>query len=103
MVATRPSPKRSTPVWSYVHVTTSVAAAEVDVALVTRFRTSYTRTVVAPLASVTCCRFPAASYEYVVVPVTGLTCVRICPKSSYAYAVTLPFGSVTAVRFPWMS
>jgi hypothetical protein len=40
------------------------------------------RAVVAPFASVVAVMFPAASYAYVVVPVTGLTWRSIRPKSS---------------------
>ena len=70
--------------------------ADVDVR--TRFRASYVRVVVAPFASDVTRRLPAASYEYVVVPVTGLIWLINLPKSSYVYVVTFPFGAVTLLR-----
>ena len=74
---------------SYDQVTVSVDAPDRDeVAEVTRERASYILAVVAPFVSTVVMRFPPGSYAYVVVPVTGLVCRIMRPKSSYEYAVT---------------
>src|ERR1700682_2939740 len=83
--ARRPRPYLPLVASSWVRVIDSVGVpARFAAADMMRFAASKVRVVVAAFASVVEMRFPAGSYAYDVVPLTGLSCWCRRPKSSNA-------------------